>query len=72
MFNLFSLGQSFSHGVHPPHHKEQTEDLPIQRVPFVSRYVMPLGQHIGIPAEPVVKVGDTVQRGQLIARPNGF
>lgn len=72
MFNFFSLGQSFSHGVHPPHHKEQTEDLPIQRVPFVSRYVMPLGQHIGVPAEPVVKVGDTVQRGQLIARPNGF
>ena len=69
---LFSLGNSFSHGVHPLHHKEQTENLPIQRVPFVSRYIMPLGQHIGVPAEPIVKVGDVVQRGELIARPKGF
>ena len=72
MLSFLSFGRSFSHGVHPPHHKEQTEDLPIQRVPFVSRYVMPLGQHIGIPSEPVVKVGEVVQRGQLIAKANGF
>ncbi len=72
MLSLFSFGQSFAHGVHPPHHKEQTEDLPIQRVPFVSRYMMPLGQHIGIPAKAVVAVGDSVYRGQLIAKPNGF
>lgn len=70
--NIFSIGNGFSHGVHPPHHKDQTEDLPIQRVPFVSRYVMPLGQHIGVPAEPIVKVGDRVQRGELIAKPKGF
>ena len=74
---LFSIGnlfinKGFSHGVHPPHHKEQTEDLPIQRVPFVKRYIMPLGQHIGVPAEAIVKVGDVVQRGELIARPKGF
>jgi electron transport complex protein RnfC len=72
MLSFLSLSRSFSHGVHPPHHKEQTADLPIQRVPFVSRYVMPLGQHIGIPSVPVVKVGDVVERGQLIAKPNGF
>lgn len=72
MLNFLSFGKGFSHGVHPPHHKEQTEDLPIQRVPFVSRYVMPLGQHIGIPSEPVVKSGEVVQRGQMIARANGF
>ncbi len=69
---LFSLRRSFAHGVHPEHHKEQTGDLPIQRVPFVSRYVMPLGQHIGAPAKPVVKVGERVQRGQLIAEPGAF
>ena len=45
---------SFRHGVHPEGHKEQTADLPIQRVPFVERYLMPLGQHIGAPARPVV------------------
>ena len=77
LLNFFSLGQSFvgqsfSHGVHPEHHKQQTEHCPIQRVPFVSRYVLPLGQHIGIPAIAIVKVGDKVQRGQMIAQANGF
>lgn len=69
---LFSIRRSFAHGVHPEHHKEQAADLPIQRVPFVSRYVMPLGQHIGVPAKPVVKVGERVHRGQLIAEPGAF
>jgi len=69
---LFSLRRSFAHGVHPEHHKEQTADLPIQRVPFGKRYVMPLGQHIGAPAKPVVEVGQRVQRGQLIAEPGAF
>ncbi len=77
MFNFgLSFGldfrQGFSHGVHPAHHKQQTEDLSIQRVPFVSHYVLPLGQHIGIPAKAIVKVGEEVIRGQLIASANGF
>ena len=66
------LRRSFEHGVHPAHHKEQTEDLAIQRVPFVRDYVMPLGQHIGVPCKPVVAAGERVQRGQLIAEPGGF
>jgi electron transport complex protein RnfC len=66
------LRRNFEHGVHPAHHKTQTEDLPIQRVPFVKDYVMPLGQHIGVPAKPVVSAGERVQRGQLIAEPGGF
>ncbi len=69
---LRSLRRGFEHGVHPAHHKEQTVDLPIQRVPFGKRFVMPLGQHIGVPAKPVVKVGDRVHRGQIIAEPGGF
>lgn len=67
---LFS--RSFAHGVHPAHHKGQTEDLTIQRVPFGKRYVMPLGQHIGAPAMAVVKKGQSVRRGELIAKPGGF
>jgi electron transport complex protein RnfC len=66
------LRRNFEHGVHPAHHKSQTEHLPIQRVPFVKDYVMPLGQHIGVPSQPVVAVGERVQRGQLIAEPGGF
>ena len=63
---------SFAHGVHPAGLKEQTEDLPTQRMPFVSRYVMPLNQHLGAPARPVVEPGQTVTRGQLIAQPGAF
>ncbi len=66
------LRQGFEHGVHPAHHKEQTEHLPIQRVPFGKHYVMPLGQHIGVPSKPVVKEGQEVRRGEIIAEPGGF
>ncbi|MEJ2255582.1 MAG: electron transport complex subunit RsxC [Woeseiaceae bacterium] len=66
------LRRSFEHGVHPAHHKEQTEDLTIQRVPFGKHYVMPLGQHIGVPAQSIVTEGERVMRGQTIAKPGGF
>ena len=66
------LRRNFEHGVHPAHHKDQTEDLAIQRVPFGQHYVMPLGQHIGVPARGVVAEGERVKRGQLIAEPGGF
>lgn len=66
------LRRSFEHGVHPAHHKQQTENLPIQRVPFGTDYIMPLGQHLGVPAKAVVEAGERVQRGQLIAEPGGF
>jgi electron transport complex protein RnfC len=58
------LRRSFEHGV--------TEDLPIQRVPFGKDYLMPLGQHIGVPAQAIVEAGEKVRRGQLIAKPGGF
>lgn len=66
------LSGSFSHGVHPLDFKEQTVDLPIQRVPFGKEYIMPLGQHIGTPSIPIVRAGDIVRRGQPIAEATGF
>jgi len=72
MKSLLRLRRSFEHGVHPAHHKEQTEDLPIQRVPFGEHYVMPLRQHLGVPSTPVVAEGERVLRGQIIAKPGGF
>jgi electron transport complex protein RnfC len=64
--------RSFHAGVHPPDRKAATDRLPIERMPFVDRYVLPLAQHIGAPAKPVVQVGQPVQRGELIAEPGGF
>ena len=66
------LRRSFRHGVHPEELKERTESLPTQRMPFVGRYVLPLNQHLGAPAKPIVGVGERVMRGQLIAEPSAF
>lgn len=58
-------------GVHPPDNKVQSMQLPLETLlapPFV---VLPLNQHIGAKAEPVVSVGDTVLKGQLIASAKG-
>ncbi|MBP6261533.1 MAG: electron transport complex subunit RsxC, partial [Chromatiaceae bacterium] len=66
------LRRGFRHGVHPEEHKERTAGVPIQRMPFVGRYVLPLGQHLGAPSKPVVEVGERVERGQLIAEPGAF
>lgn len=66
------LAKTFRHGIHPLGHKEYTEQLPIQRMPFCARYTLPLNQHLGAPSSPVVEVGQTLTRGQLIAEPAGF
>jgi electron transport complex protein RnfC len=66
------MARTFRHGVHPSEHKEQTEDLALERMPFVDRYILPLSQHLGAPCRPVVKAGDEVQRGQVIGEPGGF
>ena len=63
---------TFRHGIHPGEHKEATHRLPIERMPFVEEYVIPLSQHAGKPASPVVSAGASVRRGQLIAAPEGF
>jgi electron transport complex protein RnfC len=58
--------------VHPDERKQATCALPIERMPFVREYVLPLSQHIGAPSKPVVEAGARVRRGQLIAEPAGF
>ncbi len=64
--------RSFKHGIHPQGHKEETEHLAVERMPFVDRYVMPLSQHAGAPSRPVVRVGERIERAQVIAEPGGF
>ncbi len=64
--------RSFKHGIHPQGHKEDTEHLAVERMAFAPRYVMPLSQHAGAPSRPLVKAGERVERGQVIAEPGGF
>ncbi|MBZ0269513.1 electron transport complex subunit RsxC [bacterium] len=64
--------KTFRHGIHPAEHKDGTADLPTQRMPFVSRYVLPLGANLGAPSKPIVKAGQRVARGELVAEAGGF
>ncbi|WP_290701857.1 electron transport complex subunit RsxC [Amphritea sp.] len=62
---------SFHGGIHPPENKKQSTGAPITMAPVPSRIVLPLQQHIGLPADPVVKVGERVLKGQLVAEAIG-
>lgn len=65
-------GRTFRHGVHPSDSKHLTAALPIERMPWVDEYVMPLSQHIGAPSKAIVEPGEEVVRGQTIAVAGGF
>lgn len=61
----------FYGGVHPEERK-LTNDAPIQTPPLLEKYVVPVQQHIGAPAKPIVAKGDKVLKGQMIAQAGGF
>jgi len=63
---------TFRHGIHPPEHKETTNSLPIRQFAFAPLIILPLSQHIGAPSEPIVREGQEVSRGQLLAKANGY
>ncbi|MBQ7588399.1 MAG: electron transport complex subunit RsxC [Lachnospiraceae bacterium] len=65
-------GFTFKGGIHPYEGKELSKDKPIKRLIPEGNMVYPLSQHIGAPAKPVVKKGDRVLAGQLIAEAGGF
>jgi electron transport complex protein RnfC len=69
---MASRGSTFRHGVHPPELKELTEKATIRRMPFPDEVVLPLSQHTGAPAKPIVEEGDRVERGDMIAAADGF
>ena len=55
-------------GVHPAENKlSAAEPIKVAELPKVA--VFPMGQHIGAPAVPCVSVGDTVNKGDVIAQP---
>ena len=59
-------------GVHPHDNKEFSAHKPITAVPLPKKAIIPLVQHIGAPAKPVVQKGDMVKVGQLLAEAGGF
>jgi len=63
---------TFRGGIHPPQHKHESTTRPVQTALLPRRLILPLQQHIGEPAKPVVELGEHVLRGQLIARASDF
>ena len=60
----------FHGGVHPPLHKEESNQSPATFAGIPTQLVIPLQQHIGMEAEAIVQTGDSVTKGQLIAAAN--
>jgi electron transport complex protein RnfC len=54
-------------GIHPEQHKTVSNQTNIETIPVPARLWLPLSMHIGSEAIPVVKVGETVCKGQIIA-----
>ena len=66
MLRSFRLG-----GIHPPENKLSAK-APIETLPLPKEVIIPIGQHIGAPAQPVVQKGDLVKVGTIIAKTGGF
>lgn len=58
-------------GVHPPENKLSAGKA-IKVLGLPKQVIIPLSQHIGAPATPIVKKGDLVKVGTQIAQPGGF
>ncbi|MFK4015748.1 electron transport complex subunit RsxC [Cobetia marina] len=62
----------FHGGIHPPEHKALSNRAPLVAAPLPHEVVLPLSQHIGAPAQPLVEIGQRVKTGELIARAQGM
>ncbi len=64
--------KTFRGGAHPREEKHWTEHKAIQNLPLPEEVIIPVQQHIGAPAEPLVQKGDTVKIGQIIGETKKF
>lgn len=58
-------------GVHPDEHKHESTQQPIMSLPIPHQIVLPLRQHVGHLPKLLVKVGERVKKGQLLAEAEG-
>ncbi len=58
-------------GLRLPGRKSESTSRPILDVPVPAQLVLPITQHVGDPAQPVVGIGERVLKGQLVAEIDG-
>ena len=63
---------NFKGGIHVPQHKDLSTTLSVEPANIPGRLVLPLSQHIGSSAEPIVEIGQHVLKGEKIARADGY
>ena len=66
----FDLGTMHG-GLRMPRRKDKSNKQAILHVPVPDQLVIPITQHVGDPAHPVVGIGERVLKGQLIAESDG-
>jgi electron transport complex protein RnfC len=64
--------EGFYGGVHPLQRKEITENIPVEKFPSPEYLIVFLSQHTGLPAKPIVRIGERVKVGQKIGEIQGF
>ncbi|MDR1981605.1 MAG: electron transport complex subunit RsxC, partial [Tannerellaceae bacterium] len=67
MLRTFRMG-----GIHPPENKLSARKQIIRLGVPAGQVIIPLSQHIGAPAQALVKKGDQVKVGTLLAKSGGF
>ncbi len=66
ILKTFALG-----GIHPKENKLSVNAV-IETLAIPKQAFIPMGQNLGAPSKPVVKRGDKVKTGQLLAEASGF
>lgn len=63
---------AFLGGVHLPPFKDISTSTPIKTAKLPEQLIIPLHQHIGASAIPIIEVGQHVLKGQKIAKADGY
>ena len=65
---------TFKRGVHPPHRKKFSQDVPILPIAIKpgQEFVVPMSQHLGAPNSPTVENKQQVIAGQVVGNAEAF
>ena len=62
---------TFRGGIHPPQRKTLTENQRIENLSVPQICHISMQQHTGVPAVPIVEIGDVIREGELIGQAQG-